>query len=118
MERIHKRLQLFLHSCNTTTLEDMETRALAYFGELHRRVERGGWITTTPSWVERPSKKNNGSRKSESGGGLGRGGFGGDGSGQKNNRYEERNTDVYPYLRVMERFWGVLATYTETASRS
>ena len=32
--RIHKRVQVFLHSCNTMPLEDVETGALAESGEL------------------------------------------------------------------------------------
>ena len=38
-------------------------------------------------------------------GGLGGGGSGGDGSGQKRKREEERNPDVEPCMRVMERFY-------------
>ena len=33
---IHKRVQLFLHSCNTTSLEDVESGALAESGEMQR----------------------------------------------------------------------------------
>ena len=32
MDRIHKRVQVFLHSCNTTAIDDMESGALAEFG--------------------------------------------------------------------------------------
>ena len=45
---IHKQVQVFLHSCNTTSLEDVEMGALAEFGELQRRLERGEWITPPP----------------------------------------------------------------------
>ena len=39
MDRIHKRVQVFLHSCNTTTIEDMESVALADFrAEVHEGV--------------------------------------------------------------------------------
>ena len=37
---------MLLNSFNTTSLEDVETGALAEFEELHRRVEWGEWITT------------------------------------------------------------------------
>ena len=36
VEKINKRVQVFLHSCNTTSLEDVETGALAEFGEIQR----------------------------------------------------------------------------------
>ena len=49
--RIHKRFQVFLHFFITTSLQDMETRALTYFGKLQGRAERGEWITTAPHLV-------------------------------------------------------------------
>ena len=32
MDRTHKRVQVFLHSCNKTAMEDVELGALAEFG--------------------------------------------------------------------------------------
>ena len=40
MDRIHKRVQVFLHSCNTTEIEDVESGALEEFWGLQKRVER------------------------------------------------------------------------------
>ena len=37
---IHKRVQVFLHSCNTTSIEEVELGALAEFGGFQNRVER------------------------------------------------------------------------------
>ena len=48
VDRTHKQVQVFLHSCNTMSLEDVETGALAEFGELQKRVERGELILTLP----------------------------------------------------------------------
>ena len=42
MDRIHKHVQVFLHSCNTTTIKDVETGCLAEFGGLRRRYREGG----------------------------------------------------------------------------
>ena len=50
MDRIHKRVQVFLHSCNTTANEEVESGAMAEFGGLQKRVERGEWLTSTPVW--------------------------------------------------------------------
>ena len=41
MDRIHKRVQVFLHSCNTTPIKDVEWRDLADFGGIHKKGERG-----------------------------------------------------------------------------
>ena len=41
MDRIHKRVQVFLHSCKTTAIEDVESGALEDFWGLQKRVERG-----------------------------------------------------------------------------
>ena len=71
-------MQVFLHLCNTTSLEDVETGALAEFGELQKRVERGEWTTTPSDWVDMPVQKNDGRRILESGGGAGRSGSGGE----------------------------------------
>ena len=48
MDRIHKQVQVFLHSCNTTFLEDVEMGALAEFRYMQRWLDRGEWITTPP----------------------------------------------------------------------
>ena len=50
-ERINKRVQVFLHSCNTTAIEDVESGALEDFWGLQKRVERGEWMTSMPAWV-------------------------------------------------------------------
>ena len=39
MDRIHKRVQVFLHSCNTTPIKDVESGALAEFGGIQKKVE-------------------------------------------------------------------------------
>ena len=39
MGQIHKRVQVFLHSCNTTAIEELESGALAEFGGA---PEKGG----------------------------------------------------------------------------
>ena len=41
MDRIHKCVQVFLHSCNTNEIEELESGALAEFGGLQKKVERG-----------------------------------------------------------------------------
>ena len=41
MDQVHKRVQVFLHSCNTTAIEDVESGALEEFRGLQKRVERG-----------------------------------------------------------------------------
>ena len=41
IDRIHKRVQVFLQSCNTTVIEDVESGALAEFGGIQKKVERG-----------------------------------------------------------------------------
>ena len=48
MDQIHKHVQVFLHYCNTKTIEDVELRALAEFGAHQKKVERGEWLTLTP----------------------------------------------------------------------
>ena len=45
MDRIHKRVQVFLHYRKTTVIEDVELGALAEFGGLQKNVERGEWLT-------------------------------------------------------------------------
>ena len=65
MDRTHKLVQVFLHSCNTTSIEEVELGALDKFRGLQKRVERGEWMTSMPVWVERPAPREEGSRKSE-----------------------------------------------------
>ena len=50
MYRIHKRVQVFLHSCNTTAIEEVESGTLEEFWGLQKRVERGEWMTSMPTW--------------------------------------------------------------------
>ena len=57
VDRIHKRVQVFLQSCNMTSLNSIKTGALLRFGELQRRVDKGEWVTYHPTWVELPSQK-------------------------------------------------------------
>ena len=82
MDRIHKRVQVFLHFCNTKSIKEVELGALEDFRGLQKRVDRGEWLTLTPVWVERPAPKEEGRRKSEGNGfGARQGGRGvGDGT--------------------------------------
>ena len=57
MDRIHKRVQVFLQSCNTTAIEDVELGALAEFGGIHKKLEREEWLTSTLVWVDVPAQK-------------------------------------------------------------
>ena len=57
MDRIHKHVQVFLHSCKTTSIEEVESGALEEFRGLQKMVERGEWLTSTPVWVERPAPR-------------------------------------------------------------
>ena len=70
MYQIHKRVQIFLHSYNTTAFEEVELGALTEIWGLQKKVERGEWLTSTPVWLERPSPKEEGRQKSD-GKGLG-----------------------------------------------
>ena len=38
MDRTHKRVQVFLHSCNTTDIEDVESGSLTEFRTLQKKV--------------------------------------------------------------------------------
>ena len=77
---INKRVQVFPHSCNRTSIEDVELGALLEFRGIHKNLERGKCLTLTVGWVDRPALKHKGKRKSEghwivdssSGGGGGR----------------------------------------------
>ena len=63
MDRIHKFVKVFLHSCNTTAIEDVESGALAEFGGIQKKEERGEWLNSTPVWVDRPAQKEEGRQK-------------------------------------------------------
>ena len=97
MDRIHKHVQVFLHYCKTTAIEDVESGALAEFGGLQKKVERGEWLTLTPVWVERPAQKEEVRRKSY-GNGFGARPIGGGGG-----RDTIFNHGIDPQLRIMER---------------
>ena len=45
---IHKRLHVFLHSCNTMDIEDIESVTLVEFSSLYKRIERGGVADDEP----------------------------------------------------------------------
>ena len=97
MDRIHKSVQVFFHSLNTTSIEDVESGALAEFGGLHKKVERGEWLTLTLVWVDCLAPKKDGHRKSD-GHGIGSRpscGWGG--------RDVVFNNGLYPQLWIMER---------------
>ena len=84
MDRIHKLVQVFLHSCNTTAIGEVESGALEEFRGLQNRMERGKWMTSILVWVERPAPREEGRWKSE-----------GNGTGA-------RNHGVDPQLRISE----------------
>ena len=57
IDRIHKCVQVLLHSYNTTPIEDVELGALAEFGGLQNKIERGEWSTPMPEWIYRTTPK-------------------------------------------------------------
>ena len=57
MDRIYKRVHVFLHSCNTKSIKEVESGALEEFRGLQKRVEIGEWLTSMPAWVERTAPK-------------------------------------------------------------
>ena len=57
MDCIHKRIQVFLHSCNMTAIEKVELGVLEEFRGLQKRVERGKWMTSMLVWVERTAPR-------------------------------------------------------------
>ena len=71
-------MQAFFYSCNTTTIEDVESGALEEFGRLQKKVERGEWVTSTPVWADQPAQKEEGLWKSD-GHGMGESPSGGGG---------------------------------------
>ena len=97
MDRIHKRVHVFLHSCNTTAIKDVELGGLAEFGGIHKKVERGEWLTLMPLWVDWPAQKEEGCRKSD------RNGNGARPSGGEGGCDAIFNHGIDPQLRIMER---------------
>ena len=96
MDRIHKRLQVFLHSCNTTAIKEVEMGSLAEFGGLQKNMERGEWLTSTPVWVEWPEQKEEGLRKSD------RNKFGARQSGGRGGGGTIFNHRIDPQLKIIE----------------
>ena len=89
MDRIHNRVQVFLHSCNTTAIEDVDSGDLEEFQGLQKRVERGEWLTSVLAWVERPAPQEEERQKSE-----------GTGNGA-------RNHGVDPQLRISDNLGAI-----------
>ena len=48
VDRVDNRVQIFLHSCNTTSLDDIDTGTMSEFGKINWRVEQGKWVTPPP----------------------------------------------------------------------
>ena len=87
VDQIHNRVQVFLHSCNTTSLDNVGKGMLYEFGKLQRHVEKGKLISSTPAWFNLPSNKDDTRRKSDSIGGMGK---------TQWNREEENNMYIDP----------------------
>ena len=96
MDWIHKRVHVFLYSCNTTVIEEVELEALAEFWGLQKNMERGEWLTSTPVWVERLAQKEEGRRKSDGNG------FGARQSGGGGGRNTIFKHGIDPQLRIIE----------------
>ena len=94
---IHKRVQVFLNSCNKTAIGDVESGALAEFGRLQKKVERGEWLTLAPVWVEGPAQKEEQRRN------LDRNGFGARPSDGGVRRDAIFNPGIDPQLHILER---------------
>ena len=103
MDRIHKHVQVFLHFCNTTFIEDVESRALEEFEGLQKKLDIGEWLTSTPRWVDRPVPKEEGRLKSDGHGSVAKSSGGGGG------RYAVLNAGVYLQLWIMEILGGMTA---------
>ena len=71
INQMYKWVQVLLHSCNTTMLDNMEKVAMTEFGKIYSRVERGKWIIYSPIWVDMPVTKYDGKRKLKGRGVLG-----------------------------------------------
>ena len=80
-----------------TDIEDVELGALAKFGGLQKKVERGEWLTSTLRWVDLPAPKEEGRRKSD---GYG---IGARPSGRGGGRYMVFNNRVDPQLWIIKR---------------
>ena len=100
MDQIHKRVQIFLHSCNTAAIEEVESGALEEVRGLQKRVERGKWMTFMPTWGERPPPQEEGRRKSE-----------GNGNGACNH-------GVDPQLRISENLGIITSLHARRTSAS
>ena len=95
---------MFLHSCNTTAIEEVESGALAEFGGLQNKVERGEWITSTPVWVEWPAPKEEKRWKSD---GIGLGSRQSSGGGGGGTIFKH---GVNPQLRILENLGSMTMT--------
>ena len=104
---IHKLVQVFLHSCNTTAIKDVDLGDLAEFGGRQKKSERGEWLTLTPGWVDRPAPKKEGRQKSD------RRGIGDRSSSGGGGRDAVFNNRVYLQLQIVERL-----RYMTAAARS
>ena len=96
MDWIHKRVQVFLNSCNTTAIKDVESGSLAEFGGLQKKVEREEWLTSMPVWVHQPDQKEEGRQKSD---GHGMGARPSSGLGGHDAIF---NHGIEPQLQIME----------------
>ena len=56
---------MFLHSCKTTAIENVELGDLAKFGGIQKKVKRGEWLNSMPVWVDMLAQKEEGSCKSD-----------------------------------------------------
>ena len=86
-----------------TAIEDVDSESLTEFWGIHKKVEIGEWLTSTPVWVDRPAQKEEGLRKSD-GHGTGARPSGGGGG-----RDAVLNHGVDPQLRIMERIGDMTA---------
>ena len=55
MDLIQNIVQVFLRSCNTTAVEDVDSGALAEFKGIQKRLDRGDRLTLTLRWVDWPA---------------------------------------------------------------
>ena len=97
MDRIHKCVLVFLHSCNTTAIEEMESGSLAEFRGLQKKIERGEGLTSESVCAHRPAQKEEGRRKFD------RHGIGARPSGGGGGRDAVFNHRVDLQLQIMER---------------
>ena len=102
-DRIQKNFQVFLHSCNTAAIEDMDLGSLKEFGGIQKKVDRGEWLTSTLGWVDWTAPKEEGRWKSDRNGIRSRPSGGGGG------RDAVFNNGVDLHLRIMERLGEMTA---------